>query len=186
MNNIESPLDKALDRINFIFKNEVLRTECLCDYEGFSILGESFGPFEKGKNYRMKQFLSIPFIEKDILVVDKSDKYDNVDVQALAIKERDSQKLIQQEKDMFLIKTKVFRSLMEKNVEDKKKPKIDLDRYNSYTTNIIDSRLLKVLRLAKTEISLDDERRLTKSEQLLYNKIYDVISKWRKFFLTFE
>lgn len=155
---IEIPLDKALDRIHFIFKNEFLRTECLCNYEGFSLLGESFGPFEKGKNYRMKLFSAIPFIERGILIVNKKEKYDNVDVQSFAIKERDSQKLIQQEKENFLIKTKVFRSLMEKNVEDKKKPKIDLDRYNSYTTNIIDSRLIKVLRLAKTELSLDDEK----------------------------
>ena len=183
---IEIPLDDALKRLDFIFKNETLSTQCINDHEGFSLLGNSFGPFEKGKKYRMKNFSAIPFIESGVLVVSQSEKYDNVDIQRFAIRERDSQKLIQQDKDNFLIKSKEFRSLMEKDVENKKKPKIDLDRYNSYTTNIIDSRLLKLLKLAKTELSLDDETRLTKSEQLLFNKIYNVIRKWRTFFLTFE
>ncbi len=183
---IEIPLDDALKRLDFIFKNEPISTECIKDHEGFSLLGESFGSFEKGKKYRMKNFLAIPFIESGILVVSENEKYDNVDIQRFAIRERDSQRLIQQDKDNFLIKSKEFRSLMEKEVEDKKKPKIDLDRYNSYTINIIDSRLLKLLKLAKTELSLDDEKKLTKSELLLYNKIYNIIRKWRKFFLTFE
>lgn len=183
---IEIPLDDALKRIDFIFKNETISTECVKDHEGFSLLGEAFGPFEKGKKYRMKNFSAIPFIERGVLVVSQKEKYDNVDIQRFAIRERDSQKLIKQDKENFLIKTKVFRSLMENAVEEKKKPKIDLDRYNSYTTNIIDSRLLKLLKLAKTELSLDDEKRLTKSEHLLFDKIFKIIRKWRTFFLTFE
>ncbi|MFW9973077.1 MAG: hypothetical protein ACFFDF_23040, partial [Candidatus Odinarchaeota archaeon] len=71
---------------------------------------------------------------------------------------------------------------MENEVDNKNKPKIDLDRYNSYTTNIIDSRLLKLLKLSMAELSLDDERLLTNSEKLLYSYLFYIIKTWRKFF----
>ena len=71
---------------------------------------------------------------------------------------------------------------MEHAIENKNKPKIDLDRYNSYTSNIIDSRLLKLLKLSMTELSLEDERLLTNSEKLLYNSLFDLIKIWRDFF----
>ncbi|MFX1353590.1 MAG: hypothetical protein ACFFGP_06500 [Promethearchaeota archaeon] len=72
---------------------------------------------------------------------------------------------------------------MEYEVENNQKPKVDLDRYNSYSSNVIDSRLLKLLRLSKAELSLDDEKRLTLSEKILYKELYTVIKVWRDFFL---
>ena len=73
---------------------------------------------------------------------------------------------------------------MENLVEEKSRPKIDLDRYNSYTTNYLDNRLLKLLKLAKTELSLEDEHKLTNSEKTLFNIISKIIKKWRAYFLT--
>jgi DNA replication initiation complex subunit (GINS family) len=64
------------------------------------------------------------------------------------------------------------------------KPKIDFDRYKSYTSNIINSRLLKLLKLSMAELSLEDERGLTISEKELYENLYNYIKVWRNFFLT--
>ena len=63
---IEERLSNSLSRINFIFQNEEIITECIKDFEGFSLLGESFGSYEKGKKYKLKLFSTIPFIEKGI------------------------------------------------------------------------------------------------------------------------
>ena len=71
---------------------------------------------------------------------------------------------------------------MENEINKKNKPVIDLDRYNSYTSNIIDSRLLKLLKLSRAELSLEDERILTNSEKLLYDYLYHLIKIWRDFF----
>jgi len=181
---VEKKLSDSLKRINFIFKNEEIPTECVKSYKGFSLLGENFGSFEKGKNYRIEYFKAIPFIEKGILKVVASDKCDNVDVQRYAISERDDQKLIQRNNIYFLNKIKEFKFFMEKEVQYKLKPKIDLDRFNSYAMNIIDSRLLKLLKLSKSELSLDDERKLTTSEKLLYKHLADLIKIWRNFFIV--
>ena len=70
------------------------------------------------------------------------------------------------------------------HVKTNQKPKVDLDRYNSYTSSIIDSRLLKLLRLSKAELSLDDEQRLTYSEKVLYKQLFSIIKAWRDFFLS--
>ena len=179
---IEEGLKSSLNRVDFIFKNEIIVTECIKDFEGFSLLGEKFGSFEKGKKYRLKLFCAKPFIEKDILKVNQADKCDNIDVQGYAIGERDDLKLIIRDNKFFLNKIKEFKRFMESEVNKKNKPEIDLDRYNSYTYNIIDSRLLKLLKLSMAELSLEDERRLTKSEKLLYNYLYTLIKIWRDFF----
>jgi len=179
---IEERLSNSLSRINFIFQNEKIITECIKDFEGFSLLGESFGTFEKGKKYKLKLFSAIPFIEKGILKVAPEDKCDNIDVQRYAISERDDPKITKRTNNYFLNKIKVFKRFMENEIDNKNKPKIDLDRYNSYTSNIIDSRLLKLLKLSMAELSLEDERLLTNSEKLLYGYLYYLIKTWREFF----
>ncbi len=179
---IEERFTNSLIRLNFIFINEIVVTECIRNFEGFSLLGESFGPFEEGKKYKLKLFSAIPFIEKEILKVALTDKCDNIDVQRYAIEERDDSLLIKRSNKFFLNKIREFKRFMENEVIKNKKLIIDLDRYNSYTSNIIDSRLLKLLKLSMAELSLDDERRLTNSEKILYKNLYKLIKIWRNFF----
>lgn len=167
-----------------MFMNEELTIECIKSFKKFSFLGDSFGPFEKGNKYRLKLFSAIPFIENDIMKIASNEKCDNVDVQRFAIDERDDQKLIFRDNNYFLNKIKNFKFFLEKDIKDKIKPPLDLDRYNSYMSNIIDSRLSKLLRLATAELSLDDERRLTSSEKILFKHLYKSIKVWRKFYLT--
>ncbi len=183
MTKIEQNFIDSLRRINFIFRNEEVSIECVKQYDQFTLLGEKIGPFEQGKSYKLKFFKAIPFIENGILKIKSSKKYDNVDVQRFAIGERDDQRLVNRNDDFFLNKIKEFKKILEKDVNDKIRLQLDLDRYNSYTSDIIDSRLLKLLRLAKTELSLDDERRLTLSERLLFKRIYKLIDVWKKFLL---
>ena len=66
---------------------------------------------------------------------------------------------------------------------DEIKPRRDLENFNSYLMNVIDNRLLKLLRLTKTELSLDAERRLTNSEQILFKRIHELVNTWRNFYL---
>lgn len=183
MENIVVKLEDSLKRVNFIFKNEDIATECINDYNRFSILGGSFGPFEKGEKYNLPFFVALSFIENNILKIASSEKCDNVDVQRYAISERDNQMLLQRENNYFLNKIKEFKFFIEKEVEQKNKPKIDVDRFASYSTNIVDSRLLKLLKLAKSNLSFEDERMLTSSEMVLFNKLFELIKVWRTFFL---
>ena len=170
--------------MNFIFKNEEITTEGISDYSGFSILGESFGPFEKGKKYRLPYFVALPFLENNILKIDSKEICDNTDVQRYAISERDDQRLLYRENKFFLNKIKESRFLVEREVNENKIPKLDLDRFSSYSINLVDNRLLKLLKLARASLSLDDERKLTSSEKLLFAKLFDLIKVWRNFFLT--
>jgi hypothetical protein len=179
---IEERLANSLNRINFIFKNEKIIIECIKDFDGFSLLGEAFGPFEKGKKYKLPLFSSIPFIEKDILKVATNDKCDNIDVQRYAIGERDDMKLNKREDKFFLNRIKEFKRITEIDIIKNRKPGVDFERYNSYASNIIDSRLLKLLKLSMTELTLEDERRLTISEKVLYKNLYILMKKWCDFF----
>ncbi|MFW9950794.1 MAG: hypothetical protein ACFFKA_11805, partial [Candidatus Thorarchaeota archaeon] len=172
-----------LSRLNFIFKNQSINTECIENCNQFSILGEIFGPFEKGKKYKLKLFEVLLFIKHRILKLTEEEKCDNVDVQRYAISERDDPKLILRENVWVLNRVKEFKFFIENEVKESIKPKVDLDRYLSYFVNIIDSRLLKLLRLARSELSLEDEKRLTSSEKILYQKLFNLISEWRTFFL---
>jgi hypothetical protein len=183
LESIEEGFVNSLSRINFIFKNEIITTECIKSHKGFKILGESFGPYEKGNKYKIKLFSAVPFIQNDILEIIPQEKCDNIDVQRYAISERDDQRLIQTNK-FFLSKIKEFRHFMIDDIRKKKKPQLNLDRYNSYLLNIVDNRLLKLIKLAKTEISFDDERRLTASEKKLFDILFNVIKQWRNFFIN--
>ncbi|MFX1377372.1 MAG: hypothetical protein ACFFA0_16350 [Promethearchaeota archaeon] len=186
MENIEEILTNSLNRINFIFKNEKVTTECIKSYNGFTLLGESFGPYEKGKKYKLKLFSAIPFIENDILEIVQPEKCDNVDIQRYAISEKDDQKLIKTENKFFLNKIKEFKRFMEEDVKKRNKPQINLDLYNSYSLNIVDNRLLKLLKLAKTELSMDDEQKLTIAEKFFFDIMFNLIRVWRNFFISSE
>ncbi len=186
MEKIEDQLVDSLNRVNFIFKNEEMITECIKAYDGFSILGEAFGPFEESKKYKLKYFIALPFIENDIMKISSDEKCDNFDVQRYAISERDDQRLIQRDNPYFLNKIKEFKKFIEKDVYDKNKPKKGLDLFKSFNINIIDSRLSKMLRLARSELSVDDEHKLTNSEKLLYKKLSNLIKVWRAFFLSID
>jgi hypothetical protein len=179
---IEENLISSLNRLNFIFQNEKIVTECIKNFDGFSIFGESFGPFEKNKKYKIKLCYAIPFIERDILKVADTEKCDSMDVQRYAIEERDDPKLIKRNNPFFLNKIREFKRVMINEITKKKKPNIDLDRYNSYSSNIIDSRLLKLLKISMTELTLEDERGLTNTEKLFYTYLYNLIKIWRKYF----
>ena len=181
---IADDLSLYLTRVNFLYRNQEITTECIQNHKGISFLGYSCGPFVEGNKYKLKFFIALPFIQNNILRIVSSEKCNNVDVQRYAISERDDQKLIGRNETYFLNMVKEFRYFTESEVEGNQKPKIDLDRYNSYTTNIIDSRLLKLLRLSKSELSLDDEQRLTYSEKKLYQQLYTYIKAWRDFFLS--
>ena len=183
MNKIDDELIDSLKRINFIYRNETIYTECIKDYNGFTIFEEKFGPFEKGKKYKLKFSLALPFINNDILRIAPDDKCDNIDLQRFAIEERDDQRLVGREHFYFLNKIKEFHLFMEKDVKDNKKPQQFLDNFKSYFTSVLDSRLLKILRIAKSDLSLEVEKRLCGSEYLLYNHIYKIINIWREFFL---
>ena len=161
-----------------------MNTECVKDHAGFSLFGEQFGPFEKGKNYKIKLFLAVPFIDNSILKIKSAEKCDNIDVQRYAIAEGEAQQLIPQDTNYFLNKIKEFRIFMEKDIMDEIKPRRDLENFNSYLMNVIDNRLLKLLRLTKTELSLDAERRLTNSEQILFQRIHELVNIWRNFYLS--
>lgn len=184
MNKIEYLFVESLQRINFIFTNEDIYTECIKNHKGFSILGENLGPFEKGKKYKLKFFLAVPFIKNNILKVASTDKCDNVDLQRFAIEERDDQKLIQRENEFFLNKIKEFHLFLEKDVIENNKPQKFLDDYKSYLTSVLDSRLLKIMRIAKSDLSIEVEKRLAISERLLYNNIHKIVNMWREFFLN--
>ena len=181
---LEEDLLASLIRMNFIFKNEEISTICIKNYKPFSLLGESFGPFEEGRKYRLKLFLAIPLIINNVLKITENEKCDNFDVQRYAIDERDEPKLILRKDKFFLNKIKEFKEFMENDIENKKKPPIDLDRYNSYMSNIIENRLLKLIKLARAELSLDDERRITASEKVLFDHLFNYIKVWRNFFKT--
>lgn len=152
LENIEEGFVNSLNRINFIFKNEMITTECIKSHNGFILLGESFGPYEKGKKYKMKLFSAVPFIQNDILDIIHQEKCDNVDVQRYAISERDDQKLIQTSDNFFLNKIKEFKQFMVDDIKKRNTPQINLDRYNSYLLSIVDNRLLKLIKTSKNRI----------------------------------
>ena len=184
VNKVEYEFLDSLKRINFIFRNEDVYTECIKNHNGFSMLGDKLGPFEKGKKYKLKLFLAVPFIKNNILKVAPESKCDNVDLQRFAIEERDDQKIIQRENDYFLNKIKEFNLFMEKEVIESNKPQKFLDDYKSYFTSVLDSRILKIMRIAKSDTSVEVEKRLAASEHLLYNNIHKIINIWREFFLN--
>ena len=164
--------------------NELVTTECIKSNDGFTILGEIFGPFEKGKKYKLKLFSALPFIKNEILEIAPSEKCDNIDVQRYAMSERDDQKLTQTKDGYFLNRIREFRHFMVEDIEKKKKPQISLDRYNSFASNIVDNRLLKILKLTKSDLSLEDERRFTLAEKLLFRNLSIFIKGWRNFYLA--
>ena len=79
---------------------------------------------------------------------------------------------------------KSWKTFIEIEIQKGLRPHLDKDKYNSYIMSILDNRLLKLLKLTKTELSIDDERRLTFSEQALFSKIYILVKSWREFYLS--
>ena len=184
MNEIEPDLNDSLMRINFILKNEEFYTDCVKNSDAISVLGKRFGPFEKGKKYKMKLFEIIPFIDANILIISDTEKCDNVTVQGYSIAEKDESRLVRRDNNLILNKIKEFKKFMEKAIRDGTKPQGFLNQYSANLMNLIDSRLNKLLLFSKTSLSMDDESRLTSSEKILYKQMSKLIKIWRMFFLS--
>ena len=184
MYKLEENTTDFLKRVNFLLKNEKVHTKCIKNMDVFEIFGEKFGPFEKEKGYKLPFFKVIPFIENNILSIPDRYKCDNVDFQRYVYEERDNNMLIKRESNYFLNKIKEFKSFLEKEVKRGIKPHEFIHNYNSYLLNLVDRRLFKLLKLTRTELNVDEERTLSKSEQFLYEQIFSIIKKWRDFFLT--
>ncbi|MHA1282122.1 MAG: hypothetical protein ACTSVV_15595 [Promethearchaeota archaeon] len=183
MLSFEEDFLNTLKRIDFLFENQKILTECIKNYEGFTLFGEKIGPFVKGKKYELKFFLAKHLIKANILKVAPPEKCDHIDVQRYAIAERDDLKLVKWENNFFLNKIKAFSEFLEQEVKHNIRNKTDLDMFKSYALNVIDNRLLKLLRIAKTNLNLSDEARITIAEKELLTRISGLISIWRKFFV---
>lgn len=176
-------LMESLRRINFIFQNETVETNCLTDLDGFDLLGFKLNSFKKGKKYKLPFFLALPLIEMNFLEISNKDKCDHLDVQRYAINERDQQMLIEQEHKFLFNKIKEFKKFLINDVKKGFKTNMAMDNFNSYFSNIVDTRLLKVIKLANSEFSLEDENKLTLSERILVDNILNIIKTWRNYFL---
>ncbi|MHA1725089.1 MAG: hypothetical protein ACTSYC_12580 [Promethearchaeota archaeon] len=183
MNLISQNLINSLRRINLIFQHEIIQTYCIKDYNGFELLGYSFTKFKRNNKYNLPFYLAFPFIERNILSVSPSDKCDHLDVQRYAFNEKNEQKLANPEQEFLLNKIKEFKTIMKNDVEKGFKTNLAMDNFNSYYSNLLDTRLLKILKLAISEFSLEDEKKLTNSEKILLKMLSNLIKTWRKFFL---
>ncbi len=186
MNNIDINISEILSRIRYLYLNNDVYVTCLDSYKGFKVLDLEVGPFEKGSKYKVKQFIADSLIHYNIFEKLPGEKLDNLDVQRHAISERDNQKLEKKNNPLFLMNIRENKRDMLNDVENKKKTKMDFDRYNSYMSNIIYNRLLKSLRLSTTEISTAEENRLTTSEKKLFSILNKIILEWLNFFLHQE
>lgn len=184
MERVEENFGNYLSRLNFIYKNQNITTKCIKDHPGISLLGENYGPYQKGKEYNLKFYIAVPFIKNGYLKVNETEKCDNVDVMNYAVEEGEDESLIRRENKQFLNKIKEFRYFMEREVEKNLRPEVELKRYKSYHASIVDSRLSKLLRLAKVDLSLNDEQKLTNSEIGLFNQFSRKIKIWRDFYLN--
>ncbi len=183
MDYIHHNLTDSLRRINFIFQNEIVLTDCLREYEGIDFLGYKLNSFQKGKKYNLPFFLAAPLIKNNILEVFTSDKCDHLDVQRYAINEGNEQKLFHQEQKFLYNKIKEFKAFIKNDVKNGYKTNMALDNYNSYFLNIIDTRLLKLMKLINSQISLDDEKRITLSEKVLVDIFSKMVKTFRNYFL---
>lgn len=181
---IKEKLTEPLSRINFIFQNKKIITECIQDHKEISLFDTKLGPFKKGKKYSLKFFIAAHLIKKDILKIPSEERYDNVVVQRFAMREREDQQLKELEDKLFLNKIKEHKKFVKKALEEGEIPKLNYDKFNSYMANLIDSRLLKLLRLGSIDLSVEDEHRLTDSEKMFYKQISKLIKAWRTFFLS--
>ena len=166
-----------------MLKNEEILTECVKEYGAFSILGEKFGSYERGKKYKLKLFKAIPLIKFHVLKIVPEEKCDSIDLQRYAIAERDDSRLTLLKDNRFINKIKEFRIFTKLDIENGIKTQNFLDNYNSHFLSLLDSRLQKILRMSKSELSIDDEKRLSDPEHVLFKIIHEIISTWRNFFL---
>ncbi|MHA1802964.1 MAG: hypothetical protein ACTSU4_00345 [Promethearchaeota archaeon] len=183
MNLISQNLINSLRRINLIFQHEIIQTYCVKDYNGFELLGYSFPKFKNNNKYNLPFFLALPLIEKNILSVSPADKCDHLDVQRHAFNEKNEQQLANPEQEFLLNKIKEFKTIMKNDVDKGIKTNLAMDNFNSYYSNLIDTRLLKILKLAISEFSLEEEKKLTTSERILIKMLSNLIKTWRNFFL---
>ncbi|TFF98306.1 MAG: hypothetical protein EU547_01875 [Promethearchaeota archaeon] len=181
---IEESFTESLKRINFTFQNHKILTECIQDYKDINLFNTKLGPFKKGKKYSLKFFVAAHLINQNILKILPEERCDNVVVQRFAMRERENQELKELEDPLFLNKLKEFRRFIKLEMRKGEIPKFNFDKFNSFMANLIDSRLLKLLKLGSINLSVDDEHTLTSSEKVFYKKVSKLIKAWREFFLS--
>lgn len=175
-------MDNPFKTSNFKFDHQKVRLVALRAIPKISLAGEELGPIEENEYFEVQGWIADELIRNGYAKpANEEEKLTIVDIQKAQIVEaiQSPRNLSILPKDFYPKLRKFLKELEEKSRNDPTK-KIELQKVFQIATDIVTSRVNKILILSS--IRERDEsllKNLTLEERVLYEKLYQTVNEWR-------
>ena len=180
---------KAIKNVDFVFENMPVKIIANRDNVAINLPGMKVGPFKEGKEYEVRYWIAMELKKVGIARILLEEPLDLMMLNKIHWKERvqTSQKVTSLPKEFY---PKLRRFLKRLHEEAIKKPekRIDLEKANNLSLDIIRMRLKKIVSLASSgrDQTAQILGSLTKEEKCIYDLLHKFISEWQNEILKIE
>jgi len=163
------------------FDHQKVRLVALKSIPKLDVAGEAIGPVEKNQAFEVRNWVADELLRIGVARLDdEAARLNLVEVQKTQIKEimQTSRRLSKLPEDFYPKLEKLLREL-EKNVSNPAKA-VELEKVKQLATDIITSRVNKILMLSSSQEHAEAAlRNLSPEEMVLYKRIHEAVNEWR-------
>lgn len=185
---MQTKLQTSIKDSDFSFENSLVRITANRNCPQIRLAGLTVGPFEEGNDYETYYWAALEFEKAGIARFKGEEQLDAVKLNKVQWTERiQTTGQISKLPDYFY--PKLRRRLSELRSEIAKDPeKIrEYERFRQLTQDIANSRLRKIVSIASAPAQTENTlRNFTGEEKFLYERLYKLISLWRKQILEYN
>ena len=173
--------DEIIERYKMVCLNEVRACEFIKAFPRMTIGGKEVGPFEVGHQANLPNWIIERLLVEGIVVLSSEDSYDSMArLQTLYREESNHSKLADFPPLLYAaLNKKIHRLQMDKTSLDPRSHE-DIERVERILQVMIETRLSKLLRVAKSGAYQEKRKQMTFEERWLCEEIVNLLSSWRQ------
>lgn len=164
------------------FDNQLVKLLAIKAIPKLRVAGGEVGPLEENTQFEARVWVSDELIRGKVArLAEDAEKLTLVDVQKAQIKEtmQASRRLSTLPENFYPKLRRFLRELKEQSISDPGRA-AEFQRATHLATDVVTSRLNKVLLLASASQQAEDAlRNMTAEEKALYKKLYQTVNEWR-------
>lgn len=174
-------LKLQLEREHIKHMNNKSDLICVKEYnDTFTVLGMKVGPFKLGHPYSFNNFLAKEMVKRGYLKFDENHIIEPSTIQKINFKES-TNKPLEKMQDLIYIRARDQLEIIEEKYEQEMITLRERNKLKSDYNDLINVRLEKINRLAKSN-NTRQKSMLTTEEQILYHELSNIITTWQQFF----
>jgi len=170
-----------MDSLDFMFENSPVRIVANRNFAEIKLAGLTVGPFEEGNEYEVCYWVASELAKSGIVHFHAEDQLDTGKLGKIQWTERvQTAGQVSKLPEGFYPKLRRCLAELREGVVNNPEKMRELERADQLATDIVNSRLKKVVSIAAAPAQTESRLRdFTAEERLLYERLFSVINHWK-------